>query len=122
MPLELGLFLGAKRFGGKEQKLKRCVVLDIEPYRYMKFASDLSGMDIQIHDGKPERAMIVARDWLANVSRRKIPGAGLLIKSYRRFLKAKPAIARKRGFDPKAIPYADFSALVTNWLIQRSTT
>jgi hypothetical protein len=119
MPLELGIFLGAKRFGGKEQKFKRCLVLDIEPYRYMKFASDLSGMDIQTHDGRPERAITVARDWLANVSRRKIPGAGLLIRSYRRFLKTKPAIARKRGFDSKTIPYADFNALVTSWLIER---
>lgn len=97
MPLELGIFLGAKRFGSKEQKLKRCLVLDVEPYRYMKFASDLSGMDIQTHAGKPERAITATRDRLANASRRKIPGAGLLVSSYRRFLKDKTAIARKAG-------------------------
>jgi hypothetical protein len=119
MPLELGIFLGAKRFGANEQRLKRCLVLDIEPYRYMKFASDLSGMDIQTHGGKPTRAMIATRDWLANVSRRKVPGSRLLVASYRSFLTEKSAIARKQGFDPKAIPYADFSALVTNWLIER---
>lgn len=119
MPLELGIFLGAKQFGGKEQKLKRCLVLDVEPYRYMKFASDLSGMDIQTHGGKAERAIVTTRDWLANVSRRKIAGAGLVVVSYRRFLKDKPKIARKAGFDPKAIPFVDFSAIVTDWLIAR---
>src|SRR5947208_4085517 len=39
MPLELGLFLGAKRFGTAEQKLKSCLIADIERYRYQKFIS-----------------------------------------------------------------------------------
>ena len=34
MPLELGIFLGAKRFGVDEQKRKKCLVMDREPYRY----------------------------------------------------------------------------------------
>lgn len=37
MPLELGIFLGAKRFGGRRQKEKRLLILDIEAYRYQKF-------------------------------------------------------------------------------------
>ena len=31
MPLELGLFLGAKRFGDKQQTSKRLIILDSEP-------------------------------------------------------------------------------------------
>lgn len=31
MPLELGLFLGAKAFGGPEQQAKSCIVMDEEP-------------------------------------------------------------------------------------------
>ena len=46
MPLELGIFLGAKRFGGEAQKQKRCLILDTEQYRFQKFVSDLAGMDI----------------------------------------------------------------------------
>ncbi len=34
MPFELGLFLGAKRFGNAVQRRKTCLVLDREPYRY----------------------------------------------------------------------------------------
>lgn len=34
MPLELGIFLWAKRYGGSKQKQKRLLILDIEPYRY----------------------------------------------------------------------------------------
>ena len=34
MPLELGIFLGAKRYGDESQKDKRALILDIEQYRY----------------------------------------------------------------------------------------
>jgi hypothetical protein len=35
MPLELGLFLGAQRFGGGAQRRKACLLLDREPYRWL---------------------------------------------------------------------------------------
>ncbi|CAN7633997.1 hypothetical protein [Mesorhizobium sp. LjRoot246] len=53
MPLELGLFLGAKRYGDDEQKKKRCLILDVAQYRYQQFISDLAGMDITAHQGVP---------------------------------------------------------------------
>ena len=53
MPLELGLFLGAKRYGGKHQKAKRVLILDVEQFRYQRFISDLAGMDIHEHGGDP---------------------------------------------------------------------
>src|SRR5438876_8722653 len=37
MPLELGLFLGARQFGDTEQRAKRALILDSAPYRYQKF-------------------------------------------------------------------------------------
>lgn len=46
MPLELGIFLGAKRYGGKSQKLKKLLILDLEQFRYQRFISDLAGIDI----------------------------------------------------------------------------
>src|SRR5689334_11199778 len=47
MPLELGLFLGAKRYGAPPQNRKRALVLDVEPYRYQRFISDIAGQDIR---------------------------------------------------------------------------
>ena len=55
MPLELGIFLGAKKFGVEEQKKKKCLVLDREPYRYQQFISDIAGQDIQAHNNTPEK-------------------------------------------------------------------
>ncbi|CAN5818730.1 hypothetical protein BH11PSE1_BH11PSE1_20570 [soil metagenome] len=118
MPLELGIFLGAKRFGDGAQSLKRCLVLDTEPYRYQKFISDLAGMDIQAHASDTRRAFTCLRDWLANVSRRRsIPGAHLLLATYDRFLADKPIIAAGLGFDPADIPYVDYENMVTTWLL-----
>ena len=36
MPLELGIFLGAKEYGGPSQRQKRSLILDTERYRYQK--------------------------------------------------------------------------------------
>lgn len=46
MPLELGLFLGARRFGSRTDKLKACLILDRARYRYQQFCSDIAGQDI----------------------------------------------------------------------------
>jgi hypothetical protein len=53
MPLELGIFLGSKKFGNKIQKQKSCLILDKNPYRYQKFLSDVSGFDIFYHNNNP---------------------------------------------------------------------
>jgi hypothetical protein len=41
MPLELGLFLGAKTFGRRGPRAKVCLILDRQKYRYQKFCSDI---------------------------------------------------------------------------------
>lgn len=68
MPLELGLFLGAQAYGGREQKQKRCLILDQSPYRYQVFCSDLAGQDIATHSGSPYFVLKAVRDWLASLA------------------------------------------------------
>lgn len=118
MPLELGVFLGAKKFGDDAQRQKRCLVLDLERYRYQQFISDLSGMDIREHGGDIDAAIACVRNWLANVSRRRLPGAKLIQAAYADFLGKKPAIAAGLGFDLDSIPHVDYEAMVTTWLLE----
>jgi hypothetical protein len=118
MPLELGIFLGAKRYGSEAQKQKRALLLDTERYRYQKFISDLAGMDIHAHGGKPRRAIAATRDWLANVSRRTLPSSSRIVGIYAKFQRDLPPIARRLGFDPRGIPYVDFERIVVGWLIE----
>ena len=117
MPLELGIFMGAKRFGGKEQAGKRCLILDVEQYRYQKFVSDIAGMDIEEHRGDPRRAVERTRNWLANASRRKIEGPARILAAYDRFCADLPALAQSMGFERDRIPYVDFERIVTEWLL-----
>ncbi len=116
MPLELGIFLGAKRYGDDEQRAKRTLILDIEQYRYQRFVSDLAGMDIHAHAGDPQRALRETRNWLTNVSRRVLPSAERIARLRAGFLGDLPALAVALEFDPNEIPYVDFERLVVAWL------
>lgn len=118
MPLELGIFLGARRFGDEEQARKRTLILDIEQYRYQRFISDLAGADIQAHGNDTARAIVELRDWLANVSRRKLPSGPHLVRIHEQFRADLPAIAAELEFDAAAIPYVDFERIVVEWLVQ----
>lgn len=116
MPLELGLFLGAKRFGDKAQRDKRLLILDIERFRYQKFISDLAGMDIYAHGGETGQAVRATRDWLANVSRRQIASGDKVVRLHEQFTVDLPALAKALEFDPNEIPYVDFERIVVGWL------
>jgi hypothetical protein len=119
MPLELGIFLGAKQYGGKSHEKKRVVTFDIEKYRYQKFISDLAGTDIRAHKNDPLQAISVLRDWLVNVSRRKgVPSGPKIIKLYNIFIAALPAIAKELEFESDKIPYVDYETVVVNWLME----
>lgn len=117
MPLELGLFLGAKRFGGKAQGVKRLLILDVERFRYQRFISDLAGMDIHAHEGDAVTALRKTRDWLANVSRRQLPSADRLARLFQSFTADLPTLAADLEFDPDNVPYVDFERLVVGWLL-----
>lgn len=93
MPPEMGLFLGAQRFGAGRQKDKTCLVLDREPYRYQKFISDIAGQDIAPHDGKVEKLIGTVRDWLsAATGNMPLPGAKIA-ERFSRFSAEMPLIA-----------------------------
>jgi len=70
MPLELGVFLGAKKFGIEEQKRKKCLILDTQRYRYQQFISDIAGQDIQAHNNSAREVITHVRNWLRAASRR----------------------------------------------------
>ncbi len=116
MPLELGLFLGAKRYGDDTQKEKRILILDSEPYRYQQAISDISGQDVDSHDGNPEQAIRRVRDWLNNVSRRRsIPGASHVIERYRAYEIDYPQICAALKYDEIDLPFNDLWETMTEW-------
>lgn len=119
MPFELGLLLGAKNFGVTSQRKKRCLILDVEPFRYQKFLSDISGQDIGNYDGDREKYICKIRDWLNNniaSTGRHLPGAKQIAKRLAAFEQVLPSFCEKKGLELEHLSCADFNAIVTSWL------
>ncbi len=120
MPLELGIFLGAKEFGGKRNAMKTYLMLDRDRYRYQKFISDLSGIDPKAHNNKPETAIIKVRDWLNDVTNVdfNIQSGRIIAKKYDEFRKDLPGLATDVGLKLKDLTYRDYCYVVQEWLNQ----
>lgn len=118
MPLELGLFIGARRFGDKKQKLKNCLVLDREQYRYQQYTSDIAGQDIRSHNDNPRDAIRAVREWLnATTGRRTIPGGAQIARKFEKFVDDLPNICLNAGLDNGEVTYNDYCNFVSDWLI-----
>jgi hypothetical protein len=116
MPLELGIFLGAKRFGRRSSR-KRCLIMDRAPYRYKRFISDIGGQDIKAHYTRPVNAIRHVRDWLQSApGKAAIPGGTKIWQDYQRFRRELPVIAEEAQLDPAQLTFIDYLQLVTNWL------
>lgn len=107
MPLELGIFLGAKYMGDETQRAKTCLVFDEHPHRYQKYLSDVSGQDISWHANEPIAVVRHLRNWLATVSEPDMPTTAYVWDHYQTFmaeLRHQCASLRQR---PDELTYTD---------------
>ncbi|HSK71711.1 MAG TPA: hypothetical protein VK892_08455 [Pyrinomonadaceae bacterium] len=117
MPLELGLFLGAKQFGGSKQKQKLCLVLDKEPFRYQKFCSDIAGQDISSHGNEVHKLIRLVRDWLNDsITDVRIPSGSKIAERYHLFENDLPLYCEVFRKDKTELTFIDFRNLVIAWL------
>jgi len=119
MPLELGLFLGAKAFGDATNQMKRCIVLDDEQFRYQSFCSDIAGQDIRAHGGKVPAAIEIVRNWLSTTAPAQgtvIPSGSVIAGRYKRFRTALPAGCEKLQLNPRRLTFRDDVTLIVGWL------
>ena len=95
MPFELGLMIGAKRFGNARQRIKSAVIMVREPYRLPVYLSDLGGNDPAAHHGNPSAVVRILRDSLHRYpSGQLLPGAAHLNVILRQFYADLPGLAR----------------------------
>ena len=113
MPLELGLFLGAKRYGDDVQKRKRILILDTERYRYQRFVSDLAGQDIHAHQNDPVEAISAVTGWLRTQSRRAMPGGKRVADEFARFQSELPATLEALDLAPDEATFIDFVSIAS---------
>jgi hypothetical protein len=122
MPLELGVFLGAKRFGVGSQKAKRCVVFDRTRYRFQRYISDISGQDIHSHEGTAKRLIEELATWLRTQSRDpKVPGGRQMAAEFASFKRKIPRICDNQGIHPDELTFGDYATMVAQYLATTAT-
>jgi hypothetical protein len=117
MPLELGIFLGAKRFGGNVQSRKVCIVFDKERYRFQKYISDIAGQDIHSHHGKVGALIEELASWLRNHSRDPtVPGGRKMTHEFSVFRKQMTRICARRNLEPDELTFGDYADMVAEYV------
>lgn len=117
MPFELGLFVGATRFGTREQRRKICLILDRERYRFQKYISDIAGQDIAAHRDDPDQAIQALRTWLSALpAPGLLPGGAAIKQRYHAFRAQLPSILTRLQIEPDEMTFADYANIVAEWL------
>jgi hypothetical protein len=117
MPLELGLFMGAKRCGDATQRRKSCLILDRLPYRYQIFCSDLAGQDIRAHQNNTELTISAVRNWLQAARRkRRVTPAQRIAQHYLNFRDDLPEMCASHGTTASELTFLDYRTFVQGWL------
>jgi hypothetical protein len=124
MPMELGLHLGARLFGGPRQRRKQALILDSKPHRYDVALSDISGQDIEIHGNDPNRAIKCVRDWLSeNRTRGKppLPGVTAMQNDYGLFRREIVQVLRRHRLDTlNELSHSDLLWAINDWIRARA--
>ena len=117
MPLELGLFLGAKRYGGRAQEPKCCIIFDRERYRFQRFISDIAGQDIHNHGSDVPTLIQELATWLRDQSQDpSVPGGRAIAGEYTIFETALPTICAARQLEIYELTFGDFTRIVAEYL------
>ena len=112
MPLELGIFLGARKFGSRLQRTKGCLILDRERFRYQIFCSDLAGQDPKAHHGTAADAVRCVRNWLrAERVSVRLPSGERIWQRFRQFKADLPLL-----LEPDFLEFHDLTTVIEEWL------
>lgn len=117
MPFELGLDLGAQRFGSSRHGSKCHLVLDRDEYRYQRFISDINGLDISPHSKSVKRTINQVRDWLSTESGiDTMSGGDYMYWRYRAFQKELPGLCKQWKRNINKLTFGDFTHIARIWL------
>lgn len=115
MPLELGIFLGARKYGSSRNKKKVAIIFDRKKYRYQKYISDIAGIDIKHHDDDPKNLIRNLRAVLnANIGT-ALKGHQYIIAQYELYVERKADIIQSLELDDEP-DFIDSINIITNFL------
>ena len=120
MPLELGIFLGAQRFGVREHKRKISLIFDKERYRYQRFISDISGQDVAAHGDDTYTLISMVRDWLSTASGGDaMPGGRAIATRFAAFQLYLPSVCARLHLHVEELTFANYANMIRTWLIEQ---
>ncbi len=117
MPLELGLFLGARAYGGRKHTAKACIIFDRDQHRFPRYISDIAGQDVHAHGGAYGRLIRELAGWLRMQSKDdRVPGGAAIVAEFDAFRADLPRILAARRLDPLEVTFGDYATIVAEYL------
>lgn len=117
MPFEYGVFYGSQRFGNGAHKNKCALVLERDEYRYQKYLSDISGIDVSAHNNQPESLIVNIRNWLHTASKRtSIPSGVDITTRFNLFQDYIVLLCIEKNRDYDDFSYLELVENMTAWL------
>lgn len=119
MPFELGLDHGAAKFGNGALATKSILVLENTRYDYQRSLSDISGWDIEAHEGDHVTAVRKVSRWLIQHAGADPTGASKILRDYQDFQEWHWERELDRGAsedDIREYPTIDFVHAMTEWV------
>jgi hypothetical protein len=118
MPLELGLFMGAKVFGAARHKRKAAMILDAEKYRFQRFISDIAGQDIRAHQGDAEKVIRHVRNFLLSHSPKSVflPAPEKVVQRFQQFKAELPGSCAALHIDCSDVNFQDLIRLIAGYV------
>lgn len=120
MPLELGIFLGAQKYGIGKQNQKSALIVDSEEYRYQSFISDIAGQDIKTHHNDHETLIMLTRNYLSPHTSTRISGATKIIERYEQFQQDLPSLMETFGLSYNDVTHDDYIQMIGDWQISNT--
>ena len=121
MPFELGLDVGARRYGNAGLAQKRCLVIEAERFRYQAALSDIAGSDIAVYGNDPADLVVEIRNWLVSETRKRADGPALVWSRFNEFMADNYAELKSRGFSDKnlvRLPIAELMSAMAAWVVR----
>ena len=118
MPLELGLFMGAKAFGASRHKRKAAMILDTERFRFQRYISDIAGQDIRAHGGDAEHVIRHVRNFLLSQSPKSVflPGPEKIVQRFHQFQAELPGSCAALHIDRSDLYFEDYIRLIAGYV------
>jgi hypothetical protein len=119
MPFELGVEYGGRLLGRGRLREKRCLILEEQPFEFMRALSDLAGVDVKSHRSEPRELVRHVRNWFVETAgSRNVPSTTKLWEGFVDFTSALAGTVEGAGISPDELyrmPISEYVDYIRQW-------